>query len=273
VRVELHCHSTFSDGSEAPAAVAARAAAREVELFCLTDHDSCKGTEATRAALPGRRVLRGVELSCVEHKRTVHVLLYDVAGDERWAVVEEALTQQAAARRHRLRNIAARLERLNVRIDVEAILAGAGERTVGRPDIARAVVAAGGASSMQEAFTRYLHDGGPADEPVARLSVADGLALAAQAGARASLAHPHILGELARPLIRKHKSAGLTGIEAFYGVYREADRRDWCEFAEREGLVCTAGSDFHGTGLPEITDVGVDLPQPWADKLMAWLAP
>ncbi len=272
MRVELHCHSTCSDGSEAPGSVAARAAAREVQLFCLTDHDSCQGTAATRAALPGVRVLRGVELSCHEHGRTVHLLLYDVAGDSRWAAVDQALEQQVSARRHRVRNMAARLERLGVHIDPDAILAAAGERTVGRPDVARAIVAAGGATSMQEAFTRYLHDGGPADEPVARLTVADGLELAARAGARASLAHPHVLGEGARQLVRRHKAAGLGAIEAFYGVYRDVDRREWADFAAAEGLVCTAGSDFHGAGLPEITDVGVDLPEPWADRLLAWLA-
>jgi len=272
VRVDLHCHSTFSDGSEPAEAVAARARARGVELFCLTDHDSCKGSAATRAALPGVRVLRGVELSCHHEGRTVHMLIYDAAGDPAWAVIDEALERQAAARRHRLRGIAARLERLGIRIDVDAILAGAGERTVGRPDVARALVAAGAATSMADAFRRWLHDGGPADQPVTRLSVGDGLALATQAGARASLAHPHTLGAtLVGELVRRHKGDGLGGLEVFYGSYREAERTAWLELAAREGLVCTGGSDFHGETLPDITDVGIDLPPRHADALLAWL--
>jgi predicted metal-dependent phosphoesterase TrpH len=270
MRLELHCHSTFSDGSEPAQAVAERAQRAGLEIFCLTDHDTCAGFEATRAVL-GERAMRGVELSCVEDGRTVHVLIYDVAGDERWAVVEAKLAEVVSARRGRLRKIAARLEELGIRIDVDAILAGAGTRTVGRPDIARALVEVGAVRSKNEAFERYLHDGGPADVPVARVTVAEGLEIGRAAGARMSLAHPHTHGGKAWQILRRHKDQGLEGIEAFYGIYSKRERKEWLKLAADEGLVATGGSDFHGEMMPRVSDVGIDVPQPYASRLCEWL--
>ncbi len=268
MRVELHCHSTFSDGSETAEAVGRAAAARGVELFCLTDHDTCAGTAEARRGF-GDGALRGVELSCIEEGRTVHVLIYDCGGD--WVPVERALEAQGRARRERVHAISERLANLGAPVDAEAILAGAVGRSVGRPDMARALVDAGHVRSASEAFDRYLRDGGPADVPVARTSVADGLALARDAGARASLAHPDVLGPLAARILRRHRTAGLDAVEAFYGMYDRRERDRWLALAAELDLVSTGGSDFHGTALPKVKRVGVDLPEPHAARLLAWL--
>jgi len=268
MRVELHCHSTCSDGSEPAEAVGKAAAARGVELFCLTDHDTCAGTAAARRGF-GDGALRGVELSCIEEGRTVHVLLYDCGGD--WAPVDRALEAQGQARRERVHAIAEKLARLGAPVDPEAILAAAEGRSVGRPDMARALVDAGHVHSAAEAFDRFLHDRGPADVPVARTSVADGLALARGAGARASLAHPDVLGPLAARLFRRHRAAGLDGVEAFYGLYDRRERDRWLALADELDLVATGGSDFHGTTLPKVKRVGVDIPEAYAARLRRWL--
>ncbi|ACY17734.1 PHP domain-containing protein [Haliangium ochraceum] len=270
MRIELHCHSSCSDGSEAPEAVAAMARSSELDLFCLTDHDTCAGYEATQAACPV--VLRGLELSCQEEGRTVHLLMYDVTGDQaRWHELARYLEHAHEARRQRLRAMAERLGELGAPVDVESILAGASERTVGRPDLAQALVDSGAVSSFGEAFTRFLGDNAPAHIPSSRLSLADGLALGRAAGTRMSLAHPHTLGEYAALLFSRYRRAGLEGIEAYYGPYTARQRRRWLRLAEQFDLVVTGGSDFHRPSTPQPTELGIELPETHSARLREWL--
>ncbi len=145
MRIELHCHSTCSDGTLAADVVAARAEAAGAQLFALTDHDTCAGSSVRVA---GARNVRGVEMSCDDGGRTFHVLAYDRGGD--WSVLEAKLDAVREARRNRLRVMAAKLVPRGVRIAIEPLLAEAGRRSVGRPDLARAMVAAGHATSMKE---------------------------------------------------------------------------------------------------------------------------
>lgn len=266
MRIELHCHSTWSDGTAAVAEVAARLTAAPAALCALTDHDTNAGCAELAAAVPG--ALRACELTCVDDRRAVHVLVYDAAGDHRWADLEALLAQQAAGRRERLRAIAARLFHQGVVLDVEPILARADGRVVGRPDVAAALVAQGVVASRDEAFDRWLHDGGPADVPLARLTVADGLAAVRAVGARASLAHPHQHGERAARLLRRHKGDGLDGVEAFYGRYDAGERDRWLRIADQLGLTATGGSDWHGEAHGS---VGVEIPDERGQRLAAWL--
>ncbi len=270
VWIDLHCHSTCSDGSEAPEDVAARARDRGVEIFCLTDHDSCEGFAATLDACP--TVLRGLELSCREDGRTVHLLLYDVARDDaRWQPLLERLVEVRRARHQRVRAISARLAELGVVVDLEPVLAAAGNRSVGRPDLARALLEAGAVSSLDDAFRRYLGDGAVADVPLRRLSVAEGLELGRAAGARISLAHPHTLGDHAATLIGRYRRAGLDGLECYYGPYSAKQARRWVRLAERFGMIVTGGSDFHGTPTPHIREPGIDMPPRHTQRLCQWL--
>jgi predicted metal-dependent phosphoesterase TrpH len=269
VLVELHCHSTCSDGSAAPAEVARRAAARAPAIFALTDHDTCAGHATITATVPS--ALRAVELTCHDDGRSVHVLVFDAAGDARWSELEALLAQQIAARRERLRAIAARLFRLGIVLDVEPILAAASRdhgRVVGRPDIANALVAQGTASSRDDAFSRWLHDGGPADVPLARLTIADALAVVRAVGGRASLAHPHQHGDRAGKMLKRHHKEGLDGVEAYYGRYDASERGRWLAIARHLGLTATGGSDWHGE---EGVQLGVEIPDDDGKALLSWL--
>ncbi len=273
MRVDLHCHSTHSDGSFAADDVAARAGRAGVELFCLTDHDSLAGYAATRAALPGVTVLRGVELSCKHENRTIHLLMYGVEEGPGHDALEQRLVGVQDDRRSRLRAICGRLEELGIHLDAEQILRDAAGRTPGRPDVARALLAAKAVRSMREAFERYLHDNGPADVAFARISLAEGLELGKAAGARMSLAHPHTLRSpaLVADLFRRHRADGLEGVEALYGRYQHAEREGWLRMARQLELVVTGGSDFHGDAMPDVAQPGIDLPEPHAARLRDWL--
>ncbi len=244
-------------------------------LFCLTDHDSVAGSAEVAAAWPEGRLVRGLELSCSDSGTTVHLLVYDAERDDaRWSLLAAQLDVLARRRRERVHQICARLVSRGIAIDPAAILREAGAASVGRPHVARALVAAGAVKTVPEAFARWLHDGGPADVPIERLSVEEGLELAARAGGRASLAHPHLLGDRAAQLVRRlggEGGAGLGAIEAHYAMYARAERKRWLDLAREHNMVVTAGSDFHGDGLPQIDRVGVEIEDAEASALFEWL--
>ncbi len=269
--IELHCHSTCSDGSLAPEAVAARARARGVSIFALTDHDTLAGWARVAGAAPV--VLRGIELSCRDRDRSVHVLGYGLGDGPGRAALEARLSEIGRKRRERIRRICERLADLGIHLDAEAILARAAGRIAGRPDVARALVEAGAVASTAEAFERYLGDGGPACVPVDRLSVAEGIALLRGAGAVCALAHPHVYEpDHLAALLAAHAGRGLTGLECYYGRYGPEERKRFLALADRFGLVPTAGSDFHGELTPDVPTVGLDVPARVARRLRAWLA-
>lgn len=250
------------------------AAQRGVRLFCLTDHDTLAGYPATVAAFEGQgTVLLGMELSCREYDRTVHLLVYGIGPGPGLEALQRRLDRIGEDRRDRIHRICARLAKLGVTLDPAAILVGAHGRTPGRPDVAKALVAAKVCTSPREAFDRFLKDGGPADAPIERLAVRDALVLARGAGARVSLAHPHTLGHysLVRDLYVRFRDAGLEGIEALYGKYARAESQQWLGLARELGLVVTGGSDFHGDLMPEVPQPGIDLPREHTQRLTAWL--
>ncbi len=270
LRFELHCHSTCSDGREPPARVAARAAERAIDVFALTDHDTCAGSAEIAGAAP--RALRAVEITCDDpaSRRTIHVLAYDRGGD--WGVLEARLAEVREGRRNRMRVMAARLAQRGIHIDVEPMIAAAASsgRSIGRPDLAQAMVDAGAATSRQDAFARHLFDGGPVDVARSGLSIADALALGRAAGAAMALAHPHVYDHIAVALLRRHRGDGLTGIEALYAAYEPTERARWTDLANELDLTCTAGTDCHG---PDDGALGVDVPDDRAARLCAWLSP
>lgn len=218
-------------------------------------------------------MIRAVEISCDEPEtgRTIHVLAYD-RGGAGWSDLEHRLGDLRAARRNRMRMMAARLTQRGIRLDVEPMIAEAEQsgRTLGRPDLARMMVAHGAVTSVKEAFTRHLYDGGPVDVPHHALTLADALALGRAATAAMSLAHPHLYDQLGVALLRKHRGDGLAGVEALYGVYDVHERRRWIEVADELGLVCTAGSDFHSPDDAQVP-IGVDVEGDRGKRLSDWL--
>ena len=263
----MHCHSTCSDGSLPARVVAERAAAREVELFCLSDHDTCEGYDEVTAVFPD--ALRGVELSCTDNDRTVHLLIYQKTSSSSWHVLEESLVVQKQVRRDRVYLIAERLQELGVELDSEYILRTV-PGVVGRPHIAAELVRNGTVRSKDEAFSRFLKDGGPGDVKVSRLSLAEGIELGKAAGGCMSLAHPHLYGKGAEELIRRHLEFGLSGLEVHYAKYKSARRAEFAGLAEKFDLVQTGGSDFHedGPGKPVL---GVDMSDTVAQRIFSWL--
>jgi predicted metal-dependent phosphoesterase TrpH len=258
MRFELHCHSICSDGTEAPEAVAARAKARGVDVFALTDHDTCAGSTCAGG-------IRAVEISCDEAGKSIHLLAFARGGD--FAVLEARLAEVREARRNRMRVMGAKLAQRGIRIDVEPLIAAAEAegRTIGRPDLARAMVAHGAATSVRDAFSRFLYDGGPVVVPYRALTLAAAVELGRTAGAALSLAHPHLYDPA---LLRAHP--GIEGVEAYYGSYDPKERARWIEIADELGLVCTGGSDWHGPDDASC-EPGVDLPDDRADRLTSWL--
>jgi 3',5'-nucleoside bisphosphate phosphatase len=284
VRLELHCHSTCSDGSHTPEQLAQALAEYDPELVCLTDHDTMTGCERVAAGLaansaalgrPPVRVLRGLELSCKRGKQTIHLLIWGVGDGPGREALERRLADQRERRRERITAICEQLARLGVDLDPEPILSAAIGRTPGRPDVARALVAAKVCTSMRDAFDRFLRDDGPANVEIDSISLAEGLRLGREAGARMGLAHPHTLRHYAvvRELFVEYREQGLEGIEAFYGVASMARAEPWLRLARELELIPTGGSDFHGDAMADIKHPGIELPTAYSPKLRAWLDP
>ncbi len=271
--LDLHCHSLKSDGTLPPRQVAAMAAAAGAELFCLTDHDTLAGHPETVGVAPGMIVLRGMELTCGERGRPVHLLLLGVGEGDGLPRLERTIASLQERRRDRIAEICERFLKWDIRLDAAVIVAEARGGTPGRPHVAAALVKAGVVRSQREAFDRFLKDGGPADVPSPRLTVEEGAELGRGAGAKVSLAHPHTVGHpyLVEALIQRTREAGLGGMEAHYGPYATREKAAWRELGEKLGMVITAGSDYHGGTTPEIPRPGVELPEPLAGRLRDWL--
>jgi predicted metal-dependent phosphoesterase TrpH len=261
--IDLHTHSTVSDGSEPPGRIVELAAEAGCTALSLTDHDSLAGLdEAGRvAARLGVRLVPGCEVSCRKPASPrgappieggVHVLVYFVEPGA--GPLQEELVKLRGDRAVRNRALAARLLELGTGVTFEDVVAEAGdEEGVGRPHFARALVKAGAAEDVDDAFDRWLADGRPAYVPKARLDPSDVAGLAHESGGVAVLAHPLSTGlplsHLER-LVAELADGGLDGIEAVYASYTPDQRASLRRMAARLGLVVTGGSDFHGSFKP-----------------------
>ncbi len=236
--IDLHTHSTVSDGSEPPAAIAEMAAAAGCSAVALTDHDSLDGQAEARAAAvrAGITLVPGCEVSCRKPPPrpgrpaiggSVHVLVYFVVPGE--GPLQDELVKLRRDRAERNLRLRARLDELGVPVDYDAMVAEAGgEAGLGRPHFARALVRAGAAADIDDAFDRFLADGRAAYVPKARLSPTDVARLAVASGGIAVLAHPLTLGldpSSLEGLVGELAEAGLGGIEAIYGRYSPDQRR------------------------------------------------
>jgi predicted metal-dependent phosphoesterase TrpH len=263
--IDLHTHSTVSDGSEAPGRVVELAAEAGCSAMALTDHDSLAGLpEARRAADDlGVRLVPGCEVSCRKPappsgapriEGSVHVLVYFVEPGP--GPLQDELLNLREDRAVRNRELAARLGELGTGITYDDVLAEAGdEGGMGRPHFARALVKAGAAEDIDDAFDRYLADGRPGYVPKARLDVPDVARLAHESGGVAVLAHPLTTGlnpQHLERLVTELAEGGLDGIEAVYSSYTPDQRSVLRRMAKRTGLVATGGSDFHGSFKPDL---------------------
>lgn len=252
--VDLHTHSNVSDGSDSPAEVVRLAAAAGLSALALTDHDCQDGIEeaARAAASAGIELVPAIELSC-QHTGTMHMLVYFL--EPGGGPLHDELARLQAARASRNERLVAKLADLGMPITMQELDQESGGQGAGRPHVAAILVRKGYATSVQDAFDRYLAKGGPAYLEKERLEPQHAIDLAIESGAVPVLAHPlslklspaaleAALGELAE--------AGLAGVECIYGRYSREERADLAVMAARSGLAITGGSDYHGTYKPDL---------------------
>lgn len=245
--IDLHLHTTASDGRLTPRDLVARAASAGLRTISVTDHDTTAGLPEARAAARqhGLTFVDGIEITAVEAGRDVHVLGYYFDPDA--APFVEFLRAQRTDRLRRVREMCGRLRAMGFNVSEEAVVATAPEgsgRSVGRPAIADALVRAGHARDRDDAFTRFIGRDAPAYVPRHGVSSAQVIAIVGDAGGIASLAHPGIAGIDA--LIPSLASAGLAALEARHSDHPPDAEAHYRALASRLGLAVSGGSDFHG---------------------------
>lgn len=257
-RIDLHLHTTHSDGSLPPAGVLALAHEANVTALAITDHDITSGLpEAMKAGADyGIDVIPGIEISSRYLDTELHILGYFL--DWQDPLLNERLTQLRASRHQRNPQIIKKLQDLGLAITYDEVQQLAGTESVGRPHIARVLMAKGYVSSAKEAFDRYLANGGPAFVPRDLPEPATAIQWIREAHGVPVLAHPTWVPATGAALVTlcgELKAAGLGGIEAHYSTHKPKQTAEYLQLAQRLDLLVTGGSDFHGLTKPDI-DVG-----------------
>lgn len=268
--VDLHSHSTASDGAFPPAEVVRRARAAGLAAIALTDHDTVAGVaEAHQAgAQHGIRVVAGVELSAVEDDVETHVLGLHLT--RQLDALEARLIELREMRMRRATRIVERLNSVGVGVTLDAVLREAGGGAVGRPHVARALVAGGFVSDFRQAFDRYLGNGRVAYVAKEQLTMADAIAMIHAAGGLAVLAHPGPSGT--RERLRALAAQGLDGVEVLHPSHAPEDMTRLDALADALGLVRSGGSDWHGAVDGFRTLGSMRVPAAWLEAQDAMLA-
>jgi predicted metal-dependent phosphoesterase TrpH len=267
--VDLHSHSSVSDGSERPEVVVRNAAAAGVRYLALTDHDGTSGLDEAIAAagqLDDLQIIPGIELSAEEG---IHVLGYFIAYHD--SRLQAALSRLQESREGRAHEILDRLTDLGMPLDFERVKRIA-DGAIGRPHVARAMIERGYVDSVEEAFERWLGRDRPAYIPSARLTAPQAIEMIRDAGGVSSWAHPEWPDgpQRYRPTedtLRQLVAAGLQGIEVYYHEHTPDVAARFMDLANHYDLVPTGGSDYHG---PEVRDVAlgsVDVPEETVARL------
>ena len=253
MRIDLHTHSSVSDGTDTPAELVRKARAVGLDVVALTDHDTFDGLD--EAVAEGDRlgisVVRGMELSCSRRGDSVHVLAYGADPASPGLAAEMARVRDG--RLGRLAGVLAKLAELGVSVSEADVMAQVGDSpSVGRPHIADALIKAGHVRDRQEAFDRFLADGGPAHVHRYTIEVDRGIDLVHEAGGVAVIAHPWGRGReyvlpssVLEELVRDH---GLDGIEVDHQDHDSETRQRLRTLADDLGLLATGSSDYHGMG-------------------------
>jgi hypothetical protein len=262
MRIDLHTHTTCSDGTDSPAALVSSAAAAGLDAIAVTDHDTTAGwDEAVAAGLAhGVEVILGIELSCVDTTGTgVHMLAYGVDPDH--PELAAALGRLRQGRSGRLPQLLAQLDDLGIHLTVDDIARHQGDAAFSLPHLAMALVEYGHAPSIRDAFVTWLDPGAALHVPFTRLPVREGVGLLARAGGVVVLAHPcRRDGENAAALIEDLIEHGLAGVEVDHPDHDGPTRSRLRDHAGRLGLLTTGASDYHGGN--KTIRLGADLTDP-----------
>jgi predicted metal-dependent phosphoesterase TrpH len=260
-RVDLHTHSTASDGKLTPEEVVRKAAALGIKYLALTDHDTVDGiipAIETARAFPRLTFIPGVEVSTDVPEGEIHVLGYFI--DYTSPELTARLKRFRDSREGRARGIVDKLAGLGIDIDYRRVLEIAGEGSIGRPHIAQAMLEKGYISNFKEAFDKYIGREGPAYVEREKMTPEEAVALILRSGGIPVLAHPFTVTD---PEVRaaELKKAGLVGIEAYYKDNTPEVTEATLKIAKDNGLIATGGTDYHGIeGSGDVMLGSVDVP-------------
>jgi predicted metal-dependent phosphoesterase TrpH len=268
--IDLHLHTTASDGRCSPRELVERAAAAGLTVLAVADHDTVAAVGEVRALAGGRNIeaITGIEITAIESGRDVHMLGYFFDADS--PELAAFLARQRASRLARIVTIGERLAELGMPVDLEPLVAAArrhASHSIGRPKIARMMVDAGYAADMRDAFDHWLVPGRPAFVPRAGAPPEEVIAILHRAGGMASLAHPGRTRIDVR--IAALKEAGLDAIEVFHPDHDEPMVARYRQMARALDLLVTGGSDFHGAPSHGLEPGASTLPTPEWDRLFA----
>jgi 3',5'-nucleoside bisphosphate phosphatase len=258
--IDLHTHSTASDGSFSPKELIRYSATKHLQAVALSDHDCTDGLDEAmeEAERLGIEVIPAVELSADHTGGTMHLLGFFM--DRHHAGFCDGLRRLQNARKERNPKIVHKLQGQGLEITYEEVVAASGGGQVGRPHFAKVLLRKGYVSSMQEAFERYLKRGAPGYVEKFRFSPKEAITAIHEAGGVVVLAHPFTLyrepSTLFEPLLSTLAEDGLDGMEVIYSTYSDEQSRYYRGLAEKYQLLPSGGSDFHGTHKPGI-DLGV----------------
>jgi predicted metal-dependent phosphoesterase TrpH len=258
--VDLHMHSTASDGSRQPADVVRAAKAAGLAAIALTDHDSVAGLEEAQRTGDelGVRIVNGVELSAVEGESETHLLGLHLADT---GILDRALGALREMRERRAIRIVERLHELGVQVAYDDVLAQARGGALGRPHVARAMIASGWATDARDAFDRYLGAGRPAYVAKEQLTMPDAIAMIHAAGGLAILAHPG--GSGTRDRVEALAALGMDGVEVKHPGHSSTDTTRLKGLVAQLDLVASGGSDWHGAAEGPRTIGMMQVPADW----------
>ena len=268
-QIDLHIHSNVSDGRFSPEEIVHKAATLGLTIIALTDHDSIDGIApalSAAGAFPQLKIIPGVEISTEAPGSEVHVLGYfiDYANEK----LKAALEGFRNSREIRAQRMIAKLENLGIHIQWPRVKEIAGDGSVGRPHLAKAMLEKGYITSLREAFTKYISHSGPAYAERDKMTPAEAVELVIQSDGLPVLAHPFTMSD-PKMLILQLKAAGLVGIEAYYNDYTADQVKSLISLADRHNLIVTGGSDYHGLDDGSETMMGaVDVPMESAKRLI-----
>jgi len=269
-KVDLHIHSTASDGRLSPADIVQKAAERQLAFIAIADHDSVAGIVpalVAAKAFPQLRVIPSIEISTEVPYGEVHVLGYFI--DYTSHKLRATLARFRNSRRQRAQGMIAKLEKLGIHIEWQRVQEIAGSGTIGRPHLALAMLEKGYITSLREAFTKYISQGGPAYVEREKMTPLEAVALILGANGLPVLAHPLTINDPEMVIIEL-KTAGMVGIEAYYGDYSADEVSSLVSLADRHKLIATGGSDYHGLDTSNETMIGgVDVPTESVERLIA----
>lgn len=268
-RVDLHLHSTASDGRFSPEEVVRKSAEGGLTVIALTDHDTVDGIPAaleSAKAFPQLKVIPGVEVNTDVDKGEIHILGYFINYTD--IALKTALERLRGSRVIRAQKMIAKLKNLGLPIEFERVKELAGSGSMGRPHLALAMLEKGYITSVKDAFNKYIGWGGPAYVKREKITPTEAVELILRAGGLPVLAHPFTFSDPEK-IVFELQEKGLVGVEAHYNAYTSEEVKVLIGLARRYHLITTGGSDFHGLDAAETPIGGVEVPMESAEKLIA----